>query len=341
MSAFKQLNRQDVYVSDYVAKKDWYASGSLLDSYNIETLRGFSGSTPGYPYPTDYRNNRYEKLVYNSAFQNYTGNTYGTDGIYSGSREVSLTTTLTLSGSRVADSEVGIISLPKDIVGIGLEPNSILVYPETDLTDKFMNDGYAADLAVGYNQYVENIGYWYKSAPIDPLDYLVNESNYVDEETEGEYMDTAAGLQRLQIVDDGEGRLIISGSGLPGEVRERVVGDVIYNQGILLFTDPVVARYYSTYSRHKVYWKSKQPIYTYNVHCTVRESEMNFTYNPSAVTGSMSNIRQELTGPDFRPYVTTIGLYNEAQELVAIGKTNRPIPRSKNIDMTYVVKLDL
>ena len=341
MSAYKQLNRQDVYVSDYVAKKNWYASGSLLSGYNIETLRGFSGSTPGYPYPTDYRNNRFEKLVYDSAFHNYTANTYGTDGIYSGSREVSLTTTLTLSGSRHKDTEVGIISLPKDIVGVGIEPNSVIVYPETDLSDKYMAEGYSGDLILGRNQYVENIGFWYNSAPIDPEDYLVSESNYVDETTEGEYVTPASGLQRLEIVDDGEGRLVISGSGMPGEVAERVVGDVIYNQGILLFTDPVVARYYSTYSRHKVYWKSKQPIYTYNVHCTVRESEMNYTYNHSAVTGSLKEVRSLITGSDFRPYITTVGLYNEAQELVAVAKTNRPIPKSKNIDMTFVVKLDI
>ena len=54
MSAYKKLNRQDVYVSDYVAKKQWSADGTTVTGYNIETLRGFSGSTPGYPYPKDY-----------------------------------------------------------------------------------------------------------------------------------------------------------------------------------------------------------------------------------------------------------------------------------------------
>ena len=64
MSAFKKLNRQDVYVTDYTAKKQWYASGSTISDYGLEVLRGFSGSTPGYPYPLDYLNNRYQKLTF-------------------------------------------------------------------------------------------------------------------------------------------------------------------------------------------------------------------------------------------------------------------------------------
>ena len=77
MSAYKQLNRQDVYISDYQAQKSWAASGSLTSSYGIETLRGFSGSTPGYPYPNDYRKNRYEKLVYDSIHHLYYSLTSG------------------------------------------------------------------------------------------------------------------------------------------------------------------------------------------------------------------------------------------------------------------------
>lgn len=340
MSAYKQLNRQDVFTSDYVARKTWLASGSLLSNYKIETLRGFSGSTPGYPYPNDYRNDRYQKLVYDSAFHNYLGDTFGTKGIYSGSRDLSLSTTLTLSASRQPDSEVGIISLPKDIVGIGIEPGSVTVQPQRETTDYYNVVGYSGDAATGYNDYVEQIGNWYGTS-IDTADYVTeDDSNYVSESPE-EYVINPASLFRLEVVDDGEGRLFLSGSNTSEFVSQKVVGDVIYNQGIILFTDPVVARYYSTYSRHIVNWKSKQPIYTYNVHCTIRESEMNHTYNPSALSGSDNTIVSNVTGSDFRPYITTVGLYNQANELLAVAKTNRPIPKSQNIDMTFVVKIDL
>jgi hypothetical protein len=343
MSAYKKLNRQDVYVTDYVAKKLWYATGSLVQDYKIETLRGFSGSTPGYPYPTDLRNNRYEKLVYNSAYQNYYANYSGSingSTVYSGSYNISMQTTLDLSGSRVIKKEVGIISIPKEVYGIAIEPGTVVIEPSTEEQDKYCTDGFVSDEWTGRNQFIENNLYWYNSSPIDRDDYIVSESSYI-EETIQEYVDVTKGYQRIEVVDDGEGRLIISGSEDEFTLNERHVGDIIYTQGQIIFTDPIVARYYSTYSRHKVKWKSKQPIYTYNVHCTVRESELNHTYNPSALTGSNNTIADNISGSVFRPYITTVGLYNEANELIAVAKTNRPIPKSENVDMTFVIKIDI
>jgi len=46
------------------------------------------------------------------------------------------------------------------------------------------------------------------------------------------------------------------------------------------------------------------------------------------------------TGSYFQPYVTTIGLYNDANELVAVGKLAQPVPKSRYTDMTFVVKFD-
>ena len=90
-----------------------------------------------------------------------------------------------------------------------------------------------------------------------------------------------------------------------------------------------------------MHWKSKLPIYTYNVHCTIKETELNSTLNPSAITGSNGVIQNNITGSQFRPYITTVGLYNEANELLAVAKTNKAIPKSENVDMTFVIKLDI
>ena len=343
MSAYKQLTLQDFYLSDYLAKKRWFASGSYLSYYNVETLRGFSGSTPGYPYPNDLRNNRYQKLVFDSATHNFykisSGSISGST-VFSGSYNIDPQTTLDLSGSRIINKEVGIISIPKDVAGIGIEPGSFMIEPTFEDQDKYVEDGHVIDKSDGQNDFIENIKYWYNSNPYDNRDYLVEESNYVDESTE-EYLEVSTNQQRWEIVDDGEGRLILSGANDFYTRTERPVGDIIYNKGLAILTDDEVARYYSTYSRHKLHWKSKQPIYTYNVHCTVRESEFNHSYNPSALTGSDNTVRNNITGSQFRPYITTVGLYNEASELLAVAKTNRPIPKSENVDMTFVIKLDV
>ena len=47
-----------------------------------------------------------------------------------------------------------------------------------------------------------------------------------------------------------------------------------------------------------------------------------------------------LTGSYFSPYVTTIGLYNEAYQLLAVGKLSKPIPISLYVDTTFVVNFD-
>jgi hypothetical protein len=68
---------------------------------------------------------------------------------------------------------------------------------------------------------------------------------------------------------------------------------------------------------------------------------MNHTFNPTSVTGSNGVIASNVTGSAFSPYITTIGLYNEANQLVAVAKTGRPVPKPLNTDMTLVVKIDL
>lgn len=337
MSAYKKFNRQDVFVSDYVAKKQWEASGSLIDGYSISTLRGFSGSTPGYPYPKDYRNNRYESLVFSSVNHNFYADSLG-NGTFSGSRDLSLQTTLTEDGSRNISSEVAVISLPKDITGTHIEPFSFMLRPLFEDRDKYFSDGYAQDNMDGSNFYVENAGFWYDSdKEIDLEDYFEDESSVLDDD----YVDIDRNQQRLEIVDDGNGHLIYSGSQFSFTKPKEIIGDIIYNQGLAVITDPVVARYISTYSRHKLRWKSNQPIYTYNAYCRVKESEMNFTYNPTAVTGSKGQLTSNALNESFNPYITTVGLFNDSNELIAVAKTNRPIPKSKNADTTFVVKIDV
>jgi len=48
----------------------------------------------------------------------------------------------------------------------------------------------------------------------------------------------------------------------------------------------------------------------------------------------------EATHSDFSPYVTTIGLYNDNNELMAIGKTAKPIKNDKEMALTFVVRFD-
>ena len=47
------------------------------------------------------------------------------------------------------------------------------------------------------------------------------------------------------------------------------------------------------------------------------------------------------TGSFFTPYVTQVGLYNEANQLVAVGKLSFPLPISQYTDTTILVNFDI
>ena len=48
----------------------------------------------------------------------------------------------------------------------------------------------------------------------------------------------------------------------------------------------------------------------------------------------------EATHSDFATYVTSIGLYNDNNELVAIGKTAKPIKNDREMSLSFVVRFD-
>ena len=47
-----------------------------------------------------------------------------------------------------------------------------------------------------------------------------------------------------------------------------------------------------------------------------------------------------MTGSYFQPYFSTVGLYNEASELIAVAKMAQPVPVSDDTEMTVKIKLD-
>lgn len=68
------------------------------------------------------------------------------------------------------------------------------------------------------------------------------------------------------------------------------------------------------------------------------------TYTPVYPTDYLGVIDgtliDNITGSDFRPYATTVGLYNAANELLVVGKLATPYPIPSNTDMTFVIRWD-
>jgi hypothetical protein len=87
-------------------------------------------------------------------------------------------------------------------------------------------------------------------------------------------------------------------------------------------------------------FSSSMTIYETQYKCTIRESEFNATLNPSA-RDSEGTLKGNVTGSFFSPYVTTVGLYDELQNLLAVGKLAQPLPTSDTTDTTILVNLDM
>ena len=47
------------------------------------------------------------------------------------------------------------------------------------------------------------------------------------------------------------------------------------------------------------------------------------------------------THSEFRPYVSTIGLYNDQNDLLAIGKLGRPIKNDDDLSLKFIVRFDI
>ena len=47
-----------------------------------------------------------------------------------------------------------------------------------------------------------------------------------------------------------------------------------------------------------------------------------------------------VTHSEFRPYVTKVGLYNDFNELIAIGQLSAPIKNDKDLALGFVVRFD-
>lgn len=68
--------------------------------------------------------------------------------------------------------------------------------------------------------------------------------------------------------------------------------------------------------------------------------EYNYTTNDSFVSGSSGVVKYDSMVRDPQIYVTTIGLYDDNQELLAVAKLSKPVKKSFDRELVIKVKLD-
>ena len=320
MSAYKQFSTSDIVITPFEVNKAFVFQGAAAltaSNVSIDRFLGINTSSlfnPATDPTTGQVSTQYQRLIYNSIEQLYYSNY--------------------LSSSLGGTSSYG------DPVNIGYiypgadEAGNVLVGPPSS-TGRYFN----------YKQTDLTFPRYFPTASNSIIGVISIPSRLF-----GNYIQPNSFLWKsssFTITDDGEGNLV-SGS--------NIYGNIFYYHGIAIITSgsPTNISNFVTSSAVTCSFSSSITIYEAQYKCTIRENEFNATLNPTAeISGSLLSYSgsyfyqpkggistNNTTGSYFSPYVSTIGLYDNNQNLLAIGKLAQPLPTSATTDITILINID-
>ena len=85
---------------------------------------------------------------------------------------------------------------------------------------------------------------------------------------------------------------------------------------------------------------SQETITSDFVFCRARNAEFNYTENPSFISGSTGAVLYDLFINSPTTYITTVGMYNDQNELLAVAKLSKPLKKDFTKEALIRVKLD-
>ena len=329
MATYKTFKKQDIIISPLEVSKGFkFTGGNALTASNVGIER-YVGKN------VDFLNNRelsgatsnsleFQSTVYSSIKQLYYSNYLsGSLGMIGGTATASFNADGTVTGKNYSTNYYN--------------------YPQTDL-DPFKYFPTASGDTIGVMSIPKNLF----------GDQIVPKSLRID---------TLSG----SYIDDGEGRLKRLRPFPAGQI---FVGNVIYQHGIIVLTggsrkevlgetgeygdenygtsiyggrnfDANDVLNFVTGSNVTCSFSSSFNFYETQYKCTAGESEFTLTQNPSIISSSRNGaVYKFATGSYFEPYITTVGLYDDNRELLAVGKLAKPVQTSRTTDTTILVNID-
>ena len=85
---------------------------------------------------------------------------------------------------------------------------------------------------------------------------------------------------------------------------------------------------------------SKEDLSSDFIFCRAKSQEYNYSSNPSFISSSTGAILFDSFIDNPTTYITTVGLYNPSQELLAVAKLSRPLEKDFTKELLVRVKLD-
>jgi hypothetical protein len=134
----------------------------------------------------------------------------------------------------------------------------------------------------------------------------------------------------LSVIDDSNGNLI-------SDTDQSKVGNVFYTHGIIVLRSGT--DYY--FEDCNLTFKNTHVIEEHEYMCNATKHEFNATTNQSVLSDiANGTVAGFVSSSAFNPYVTTVGLYDDNSNLLAIGKLGQAIKKSEKFDTSYVVRFD-
>lgn len=322
MAAFKQFNAQDIIVSPLEVNKSFTFSGDLeLSAPNVDINR-FLGKNTNFTASNNLATgfNSDSLILSQSSIYDSVKELYYSNYITSSFGDSAVTASVLLGSEASGNVLVG---------GVGSNGRYANYLQSTLTQSRYFPTGSNEEVLVF-------------SIPSKLY------GDYIQPESFKLYLAYDEWSENQLVTDDGNGNLLSSSIN---------VGNIIYPHGIVIITQQDWVG--GTAGLENLYeaddgvaitcsFSSSYTIYETQYKCTLDESQFNFSQNPSIISGSItdnaitaSNKPYDfVTGSYFSPYVTTVGMYNEQHELLAVGKLGQPLPTSQTTDTTILVNID-
>jgi hypothetical protein len=315
MSAFKQFLSTDVIVSPLVVNKSFTFEGTAsLANAGIIGLTGINYS-------------KSSSAFFTSASLNLAviSSSISIGGLYNSIKQLYYTNYIPnpISGSPYTTDYLGQVVEDDSVTNVY---SRFYNYESTTL---FQTNSIGYTSNYGFSRYFDLAGFVMLSIPRDLFgDYINPNTFYIKTEgvNPGEF---------TTVTDNGQG-ILVSGS--------QIVGIINYSHGTVVFPSNYgINLDESLFQNNNITcsFQSSRTIYETQYKCTIRPEEFNFSLNPSLISGSTDGTTYNfVTSSYFSPYVTTVGFYNETQELLMVAKLSQPLPTSRTTDTTILVNID-
>ena len=119
------------------------------------------------------------------------------------------------------------------------------------------------------------------------------------------------------------------------------VGNVFDKHGLFVFSSADYRIDDLLNTPYTLSYKSTVTIHELSVTTRLGRGEFNMSNNVTLTKDDNNTYQNFVTGSAFAPYVTSIGLYNDLGQLLAVAKLAQPIKKRNDVDINFLVRIDL